>query len=463
MLAGMFGQVLGNAAMARSSTVTQLLLARLVCGLGMSTGPVEMAYIMDFCHGGEDEFNYVLSLQKILTSIGSIAGPLMALFFKDISFPVLCTGLIVLSFLNACLGMLLWDSHIPKVGEEADGDATDDRIEEDEHEDSDGEEHEKAAASFKTLLTTEATLKILLCSMVNVFAYNIVDARNPAFFKTYFGFDARTMSLYMTISTLAALIVAPAAPKIMERLHGEGIAIAGCVVSAVVIFIPGVWVHFGMPMLFWLPYLMSVGMVGVGSCFIGFGFMNCAKRKTESSMLGSLLGLNNSLGSAAGTFAPLLGGLIYSYDNLLPYVLSPVFFILLAVVYKSLPPDAAPAETLIHKPIAKLRQAAWAVAAFNNASRHRSSSSAFSEALLANAHHREHAIGHLTSMREIRIPGGGKRGDGLQQGMSKVRTLPALRGLRTMSSLSLLSEEESRSRAESNREIGTEGRSGTFG
>jgi MFS family permease len=400
MLFGLTGQFLGNAAMAFSTTIPQLLLARVVCGLGMSTGPVEMAYIMDYVDTSE-QLNEVLSLQKLLTSGGALAGPILTIVFSGLKFSFLCKGLLIVSFLNIVLGMILWESKPPAEQESVSTEASD-MLSNIAESDASLEEPEEEGG-FATLLTTRATLTVIACSMMNTFAYNIVDARNPAFLMDYFNFTQADMSYYVTFSTLATLAIAPISPKIMNKLKGEGIAVIGCFLSAIVIALPGLYVLFnsthggaastadansggstqstfpvisgelfspphcniattttittttaaaGQQVPWWhiftlkmiVPYLMSVGMTGVGATFLGFGFMNCAQRKTPSEILGSLLGLNNSLGSAAGTAAPIIGGIIYGINNKLPYALSPVMFILLAGLFSTMPKDAAKEE-----------------------------------------------------------------------------------------------------------------------
>ena len=111
MLAGICVQMLCNVFMAQSHTLMQLLFARMAVGMALSTGPVEMAYIMDFLHS-EQELSRVLSLQRVMTSAGALAGPLVARTFDKLQFKTICLGVVGVNVLNFFIGLLLWEEAV---------------------------------------------------------------------------------------------------------------------------------------------------------------------------------------------------------------------------------------------------------------------------------------------------------------------------------------------------------------
>merc|ERR1712190_33282 len=90
-----------------ASSVLMLIVARGLVGIAMGSGPVEMAYILDYVQG-EDELNHVLAVQKIVCSVGALSGPMIAQYFPPDQFPNLCYALVVVNVMNFLIGLIFW-------------------------------------------------------------------------------------------------------------------------------------------------------------------------------------------------------------------------------------------------------------------------------------------------------------------------------------------------------------------
>jgi hypothetical protein len=75
---------------------------------------------------------------------------------------------------------------------------------------------------------------------------------------------------------------------------------------------------------------MMVGFLGTA---LGFGYLNILQKKLSRDCLGAFFGLSNSMQSIGGTVAPLVGGALYGYSNILPYFLTCIMFLLVGVFY----------------------------------------------------------------------------------------------------------------------------------
>lgn len=177
MLLGIFAQVLCNGFMSRAHSMTQLMLARMAVGMALSTGPVEMAYIMDFLHSEED-LSRVLALQRVMTSAGALAGPLVARSFDKLSFHSLCRGVMAINLFNLIVGFFLW--------EDAKNDKAKTLADLDEGETADADKG--LADPLRTMFANQAACGLLLVSFVYALGFAIGDGPEMVFFKERFSF-----------------------------------------------------------------------------------------------------------------------------------------------------------------------------------------------------------------------------------------------------------------------------------
>lgn len=158
----------------------QLMLARMAVGVALSTGPVEMAYIMDFLHS-EEELSRVLALQRVMTSAGALAGPLVARSFDKVHFNALCGGVVFINIINLIVGAFLWeDAKAEKAKTLADMDS--------EATGSDGDVEKNFSESLHLMFSNYSACALLLVSFVYALGFAIGDGPEMVFFKDRYGF-----------------------------------------------------------------------------------------------------------------------------------------------------------------------------------------------------------------------------------------------------------------------------------
>ena len=181
MLLGIFAQMICNGFMTQARTLTQLMLARMAVGIALSTGPVEMAYIMDFLQS-EQELSRVLALQRVMTSAGALAGPLVARSFDKLPFSTLCGGVVIINLVNLMIGCFLWeDAKTEKSKSLADMDT-------DAAASSDAETDKSLSESLYMVFSNSAACALLLVSFVYALGFAIGDGPEMVFFKERYGF-----------------------------------------------------------------------------------------------------------------------------------------------------------------------------------------------------------------------------------------------------------------------------------
>ena len=183
MLIGIFGQMICNIYMTQAHSLMHLMLARMAVGVALSTGPVEMAYIMDFLHS-EEELSRVLALQRVMTSAGALAGPLVARCFDRYSFNALCGGVVLINVINLAIGFFLWEDAKEKTKTLADMD-TENVAPDAEN----GENGEKSfSQSLYLMFSNHAACALLVVSFVYALGFAIGDGPEMVFFKDRYGF-----------------------------------------------------------------------------------------------------------------------------------------------------------------------------------------------------------------------------------------------------------------------------------
>lgn len=195
MVLGIFAQMICNGFMTRAHTLTQLMMARMAVGVALSTGPVEMAYIMDFLHS-EEELSRVLALQRVMTSAGALAGPLVARSFDKLPFNALCGGVVIINIVNLIVGCLLWeDAKAEKAKSLADMDT--DAAGSDETEKSFSE-------SLYMMFSNYSACALLLVSFVYALGFAIGDGPEMVFFKDRYGFGKdQACNFYLSLGRIS--------------------------------------------------------------------------------------------------------------------------------------------------------------------------------------------------------------------------------------------------------------------
>lgn len=307
MLLGLTGQAVCNGLMSCAFSVPSMILARMAVGVALSTGPVEMAYIMDFIND-EQELSRALALQRIMTSAGALAGPVIARCFDELSFPVLCRGLVCLNLLEMVIGMTCWKeapqkepaSTLPSPADSEESLAA-------------GQVSPSLLRSLRSMLLSPGVGLLLGASFVYTAGCNLSDGPEIVFFKEHFDFGKDEVSYFFMVTNVSSLCCSAFVPALIDKFGPKVACVVGCLGSCIMVLSLVVW-----PGVHWIPYVFGYAVGLFGSMF-GLGFMHLARQSCEASKLGALLGLQSSLNGAAGTVAPPLGGALYDWNSFSPY------------------------------------------------------------------------------------------------------------------------------------------------
>lgn len=184
MLLGIFTQMICNLFMTRAHTLMSLMITRMAVGVALSTGPVEMAYIMDFLNT-EEELSRVLALQRVMTSAGALAGPLVARSFDRLPFNSLCGGVVVINVINLIIGLLLWEDVKEKTKTLADMDTAAAGLSETN---GNSETEKSFSQSVYMMFSNHSACALLAVSFVYALGFAIGDGPEMVFFKERYGF-----------------------------------------------------------------------------------------------------------------------------------------------------------------------------------------------------------------------------------------------------------------------------------
>lgn len=337
MLGGLLCQAFCNCVQAEADSPASLLLARAMIGVAVSTGPVEMAYIMDFTHD-EHQLGQVLALQRVVTNTGALIGPLVAHCFERVGFPALCRGLACINLLCLTLGTFLWESKSPRV--EKSGDLV---ITQNESASSSSAVTAHAAESapsslldnYAKILENGMLCYLLIVSFSFTFSCGVSDGPEPLFFKERFFFGQNQFGYFFMVANASTLVWSPLVPALIAHFGARNACAAGCLGNAVAVV--GLIALQGMS---WVPYFYAAATVGLFGSMAGLGFMGLLNKSCPKNLLGTVLGLQSSLNGMAGTAAPAVGGLLYYIGRLLPYAATATVSSIVACLYISMPPSA---------------------------------------------------------------------------------------------------------------------------
>ena len=202
MLIGIFAQMLCNGFMTQSHTLMQLMLARMLVGAALSTGPVEMAYIMDFLQT-EEELSRILALQRVMTSAGALAGPLVARSFDRLPFNSLCGGVVLINVINLTIGFFLWeDVKIEKPKTLADMDS--------EAADAADSEERSFSENLYMMLSNHFACALLAVSFIYALGFAIGDGPEMVFFKDRYSFGKDQACMFYLLTNVATLVCSAA-------------------------------------------------------------------------------------------------------------------------------------------------------------------------------------------------------------------------------------------------------------
>lgn len=334
MLGGLLLQALSNSFQAEADSPAALLLARGFVGLATSTGPVEMAYIMDYTRD-EQQLSYILALQRVVCNGGALLGPVLAHSFQGYGFPAFCRGFACINLLCLFLGSLLWENYSQSLPDEACG-STPLSIQRSRSDLSKSGQGRIPGEHYLAVLFHGGVCYLLGASFGFSFALGVSEGPEPLFLKERYFFGQTEFGWFFMVSNASTLMWSPVIPMFISYVGARIACACGCLGSAsALLFL------IALKGCKWVPYIYVAATVGLFSTMVGLGFMGLVSQNCPRHLLGTMLGLKNALDGMAGTAAPAVGGMLYYIGRPLPYTVAALFAFAMAVFYISLPPSVS--------------------------------------------------------------------------------------------------------------------------
>mmetsp|Transcript_35622 Transcript_35622/g.80469 ORF Transcript_35622/g.80469 Transcript_35622/m.80469 type:complete len:459 (-) Transcript_35622:52-1428(-) len=320
MLAGLAAAGLLYLVQAHVDSVATFVLIRFTLGVACSTGPVEMAYIIDSV-SDEKERLKVLSWQSSCCTAGAFVGPAIAGVLAPFGFPFLCQVMASICLLNLGLGIALWTEPKKQTVEDEAGDKEA------------GEAPQQGPGSYRAVLTDRTTGTLLILAAINAFGWMVSDGPEAIFMKEHFGFGERQLATFFMAICGAAFLFTFKVPRIVERIGSKDTCAAGSLGAAVTL----------LSLLcvtdWWEPYFYGIVGCGFFGTVVNIATMNVLTTKCPEDQRGFVMGLSGSLSSFGSFAGPVIGGALYDWNNYVPYALTSLSFTIAALCYMTLPPD----------------------------------------------------------------------------------------------------------------------------
>eukprot|EP00439_Symbiodinium_sp_Y106_P069168 s498_g11.t2 len=266
MLGGLLLQALSNSFQAEADSPAALLLARGFVGLATSTGPVEMAYIMDYTRD-EQQLSYILALQRVVCNGGALLGPVLAHSFQGYGFPAFCRGFACINLLCLFLGSLLWENYSQSLPDEACG-STPLSIQRSRSDLSKSGQGRIPGEHYLAVLFHGGVCYLLGASFGFSFALGVSEGPEPLFLKERYFFGQTEFGWFFMVSNASTLMWSPVIPMFISYVGARIACACGCLGSAsALLFL------IALKGCKWVPYIYVAATVGLFSTMVGLGFM----------------------------------------------------------------------------------------------------------------------------------------------------------------------------------------------
>ncbi len=301
-----------HALFAFSSTLLWLFLARMLAGIGSANIAAAQAYITDI---SEPE-NRAKSMGLIGAAfgLGFIFGPPLGGIVND-ELGIEWVGLTaaILSFVN--LLMIYW--LLPESLKDL---------------------NLTARFSFKPVTQIFEALKkplireLFLINFIYIAAFSMMQITAALLWKEHSGLTDKDIGfVFAYIGVCSAIIQGGLIGKINDRFGERKLLVAGNILLIIGLFaMPFFNGHLFMPWEY-----VALLLIAMSNGFISPSLASLLSQQAAGGESGKMLGLNQSFGSLARVFGPLIGGWVYDADFRAPYILgSAIVFISLSLAYR---------------------------------------------------------------------------------------------------------------------------------
>lgn len=298
LIIGLLGSAVSYVVFAYARSVTVLFVSRIMAGMGGATVPVAQAYIADITPPERRAGN--MGLIGAAFGLGFIFGPALGGILAPVSLEAPGLAAAGLCFVNAMLALLLLPESLT-LAERAlrDRDRAGLRLDQ-----------------LRRALAEPELRRILVLYFVFTVAFASMQPTFPLFGERRFGLDARTVGYLFAFLGLVSAIMQGGLVRRLAPRFGE----VRLIRFAGVPFIAGLALIALAPGTGWLLLALALLAVGFGGTLPSV--QSLVSRVAPEAVQGGVLGVGQSVGSAARIVGPILAG--WAFDALgigWPYLL----------------------------------------------------------------------------------------------------------------------------------------------
>ena len=327
MLLSLVGSTLAFIGAGLAQTLPQLIASRALAGLFGGSIATAQAYVADVTQPKE-RAKY-MGLIGASIGMGFVLGPFVGAELSRYGFSAASFLAAGLSLLDLLLALLFLKEPRPPTDRTAD--TTESAEPAAEH------RRRRQRIPLFQALSQPVIGRLLLASFVTSFAFVGMEATFALLGKQRFDLGPATMGrFFAAIGIVLAIVQGAVVGRLVNRLGEQRVALIGALILAVaLIAIP------------WSPKLICLGGVMVimaaGQGLLLPSTSTLISRHTPAAMQGGILGLSQSLSAGARAVGPVIAGALFDADFHLPYVVSAILVVGVAVTLATLRDAQSPA------------------------------------------------------------------------------------------------------------------------
>ncbi|MCS7000314.1 MAG: MFS transporter [Bacteroidota bacterium] len=291
----------GYALFANATSLSLLIISRMLNGIGAANISVAQAYIADITAGSDRARS--LGLIGAAFGLGFIIGPALGGFLKAHG------GISAVGYVPAALSLL--NAAVAWI-----------RLPEPQRERAASVHHHSYASSIKVAFAAPVRRQLIVLSFAYWFAFVMMQITFVLFANERFGWREDTIGiLFALIGVIGAAIQGGAIGPLVRLMGEKQLLTVGMVLFST-----------GMLLLPWIPIaslvIAIVALMAAGSALINPSVNALLSRSADSASQGAVLGMAQSAASLARIVGPIVGMGLYGIRHEIPYIAAGVIGII---------------------------------------------------------------------------------------------------------------------------------------
>ena len=290
LIAGLVGSGVSFVLTGMAGSLVVLAIARAVAGLFGGTIATAQAYVADVTRPAE-RARY-MGLLGAAIGCGFIIGPGIGAGLGRYGFVVVTSVAAVLALLNGLLAVFLI-RETPR------------------------QRHRKAANwSWRDVAVQPGTIVILGAMFLTLFAFVAMETTLAFVARTEYGMDERGFGMILVyVGVIMIVVQGGIVGRLVPRFGERGLSALGAFLLGISLFLLPFAQSFAAAMAF-------LGFLAVGQGLVSPTLSTLLSRRTSDGLQGGMLGLGQSVASAARAVGPVLAGWLYDQGPSWPFVLA---------------------------------------------------------------------------------------------------------------------------------------------